>query len=268
LVKAPRRALEVGTDLARRLAGLPNALPQGVRDEIAESVRRLSSVRSVKGARRAVSEEVERLFVAVIPMLATRPIPLRGWQARVAAGTAGGAAAAVEQAEEIAAALSWGGAVPAAPVVAGAVLTGWVLELWIGVSARVNQVQAAGRVVDPDLLSQELAGAVIGDFSAVGRDGLPKVVRAVAAKAVERWAAGLVPGVGIVFDSYVAQKTVAAILRRPVTAYPLAAPPEPALPGPPPDRRLATGRPRRWRPVLRRRAASSPVGTSGQKLTP
>ena len=208
------------SDLARRLAAVPNALPQAVRDEIAVSVRRLTKVRSVADAKRVVAKEAERLFVAVIPALAAKPLPLSGWKARVAAGTTGGAAAAVEQAEEIAAVFSWGGALPAAPVVAGAVFTSWVLELWIAVSARVNQVKAAGRQVDTDVLSRELAGAVIGDFAAARKNALPKVMRAVGRKVVARWAAGLVPGVGIVFDGYIAQRIVRAILRQPVTAYP------------------------------------------------
>ncbi|MDQ1391179.1 MAG: hypothetical protein QOF30_156 [Acidimicrobiaceae bacterium] len=217
-----QRLRDSGAGMARRVARFPANLPDGVQDQIKQSVKRLAKVRSLKSAKRVLVEEVERLFLGVTPLLAAAPLPLSGWRARIAAGTTGGAAAAVEQAEEIATVLSWGGALPGAPVVAGAVLSGWVLELWIAVSARVNQLKAAGRQVDPDLLGRELAGAYLGDPDAVRRLGTARVVRAVAVKAAERWAAGLVPGVGIAFDTFTSQRTVARILREPVTAHPRA----------------------------------------------
>jgi hypothetical protein len=126
----------------------------------------------------------------------------------------------VEQAEELAAVVSWGGALPTAPVVAGAVITGWVLELWIALSARVNQLKAAHRDIDHDQLGRELAGAYLGDPDAVHRDGTKRVLRSVAVKAAERWAAGLVPGLGVAFDTFASQRTVARILREPVTNHP------------------------------------------------
>lgn len=206
--------------VAGRLARLPERLPVDVREQIGISAKRLTKVRSLKGAKRTLLEEAERLFLTVTPLLAAAPLPVTGWRARLAAGGAGCAAAVVEQAEELATLVSWGGALPSAPVATGAVVTGWILELWLAVSARVNQVKAAGRQVDPDTLSRELAGAYLGDADAVGRDGMGKVVRMVAKKAAERWAAGLVPGAGIVFDTYASQRTVARILAEPVTAHP------------------------------------------------
>jgi hypothetical protein len=205
---------------AEKAAGAKAALPEGVRNEIGNSVRRLSAIRSIDDAKSALTAEAERLFVAVTPLLTASPLPVSGWRARIAAGSAGGAAAAVEEAEAIAALVSWGGALPAAPVVAAALFSGWVLELWIAVSARVNQLHAAGREVDPNVLARELAGAIVGDANAVARDGAERVMRSVATHAVERWATGLLPGLGIALDSFDAQRTVAAILRRPVTAHP------------------------------------------------
>ena len=209
---------------ARRAAGVPGLLrerlPEGVRDEVAQSIARLKKVRSFRGAKKAFVEEAERLFLAVTPLLAAAPLPVEGWQARVAAGTAGGAGAAVEQAEEIAGLVSWGGAVPSAPAVAAAVFSAWLLELWIALSARVHQLRAAGRDVDPEVLGRELALAYLGDAGPSRRDGSASIVRAVAVRAAERWAAGLVPGVGIAFDSYASQRTVARILRQPLTAHP------------------------------------------------
>jgi hypothetical protein len=180
----------------------------------------MARVRSLKGAKKALVEEAERLFLAVTPLLAAAPLPVTGWQARLAAGTAGGAGAAIEQAEEIAAVLSWGGALPGTPAVLGAMFTAWVLELWIAVSARVNQLKAAGRDIDTELLGRELAGAYLGDPDVARRDGKSRVIRAVAVRAAERWAAGLVPGVGIAFDTFASQRTVAHILRQPVIDHP------------------------------------------------
>jgi hypothetical protein len=65
-----------------------------------------------------------------------------------------------------------------------------------------------------------LAGAYLGDADAARRDGMSQLVRSVAMKAAERWAAGLVPGAGILFDTYTSQRTVARILAEPVTAHP------------------------------------------------
>jgi len=206
---------------AHKIAKLPANLPRGVRDQIKQSAKRLTRVRSVKGAKAALIDEAERLFLAVTPLLAAAPLPLTGWRARVAAGSAGGAGAVVEQAEELAAVVSWGGAVPTAPVAAGAVITAWVLHLWIAVSARVNQLKAAGRQVDPELLGRELAAAYLGDSGPLRRDSM---VRGVAIRAAEGWLAGLVPGVGIAFDAYAAQRTVARILRQPIGAHPLVPP--------------------------------------------
>jgi hypothetical protein len=226
-----RQAADSGTRMARRgtdrAAALPSRLrerlPEGVRDEVAQSVGRLKKVRSFSAAKKAVVEEAERLFLAVTPILAAAPLPVRGWQARAAAGTAGGAGAVVEQAEEIADIISWGGALPSAPAVAAAVFSAWMLELWIALSARVHQVRAAGREVDPEALGRELAAAYLGDAHPGRRDGNTNIVRAVAVRAAERWAAGLVPGVGIAFDSYASQRTVARILRQPMSAHPLKA---------------------------------------------
>lgn len=218
--RARQRLSQSAQGVRRSVAGLPDRLPDGVKEQIGISARRLTKVRSLKSAKRVVVEEAERLFLAVTPLLAAAPLPVTGWRARLAAGTSGGAAAVVEQAEEVAAVVSWGGALPSAPVVTGAVFAAWVLELWLAVSARVNQLKAAGREVDTDLLTRELAGAYLGDRDAARRDGMARTVRAVAWRAAERWAAGLVPGFGIAFDTYVSQRTVARILAEPVTAHP------------------------------------------------
>ncbi len=215
-----RRLVDAGAAWARKAAQLPGHLPPGVKEQIGQSVKRLTKVRSIKGAQRVLVEEAERLFVAVTPLLAAAPLPVTGRRARLAAGAAGGAAAVVEQAEELAAVVSWGGAVPTAPVVAGAVITGWILELWIALSARVNQLTAANRRIDQDQLGRELAGAYLGDPDALRRDGTKRVLRSVAVKAAQRWAAGLVPGLGVAFDTFASQRTVARILREPVTNHP------------------------------------------------
>lgn len=220
LAGLPSSLSESSSAVARKVADLPQRLPDDVREQIGISAKRLAKVRSLKGAKKTVLEETERLFVVVMPRLAAAPLPITGWQARVAAGTAGGAAAAVEQAEELAALVSWGGALPSAPIVTAAVLTEWILELWIAISARVNQLNAAGRHVDPETLGRELAKAYLGGPSDGGRDSSSNDVQSVAVRAAERWAAGLIPGLGIAVDSFASQRTVARILAMPVTAHP------------------------------------------------
>jgi hypothetical protein len=218
--RASRRVAATAGSAAGAVAGVPDRLPAGVRDQVAQSAKRLAKIRSPKGAKQALIEEAERLFITATPLLAAAPLPVHGWTARLAAGTAGGAAAVAEQAEELAAVLSWGGALPSAPVVAAAVITGWVLELWVAVSARVNQLRAAGREIDATLLSRELAGAYLGDAAAGKGDGFARMARAVAVKAAEQWAIGLVPGVGVAVDAFSSQRTVARILRLPVSTHP------------------------------------------------
>ncbi|MGH9126822.1 MAG: hypothetical protein ACRDZ8_19140 [Acidimicrobiales bacterium] len=213
----------------RSASKLPAALPPDVREQIGESVRRLSKVRSVKGAKAALLKEAERLFLNVTPLLAAAPLPLSGWGARLAAGSASGAGAVVEQAEELADLVSWGGALPSAPAAAAAVFTAWVLQLWIAVSARVRQLRTAGRQVDPDLIGLELARAYLGEPGIGKGDDLAAVARGVARRAVQGWLMGLVPGAGIAVDAYSAQRTVARILREPVTAHP----PAPTVPSKP-----------------------------------
>lgn len=215
-----RRLAKAGARVARRAASsaadLSNKLPSGVREQIRQSAKEFTKVRSLKGAKSTLIAETERLFLVVTPMLAAVPLPLTGAQARIAAGCAAGAGAAVEQAQELADLVSWGGALPTAPVAFGAMFTAWVVHLWIALSARVNQLKAAGREVDGDLLGQELARAYLGDKA----DRHTNVIRGVATKAVEGWLMGLVPGAGIAYDAYTAQRTVVRILREPVTAHP------------------------------------------------
>ena len=75
------------TRMAQKAARLPGKLPEEVLQEVAHSVARLARVRSIKGAQKAVVEEMERLFVAVTPLLAAAPLPVTGWGARVAASS-------------------------------------------------------------------------------------------------------------------------------------------------------------------------------------
>jgi hypothetical protein len=216
-----QRLRATSATVGRGVAGLPDRLPDNVREQVGISVKRLKKVRTPKGFKKAVLEEVERLFLAVTPLLAAAPLPLTGWRARLAAGAAGSASAVVEQAEEVAALVSWGGALPSAPVVTGAVLAGWILELWIAVSARVNQLKAAGRQVDPDTLSRELAGAYLDDREGAKNNDMAWAVRSVAVRAAKRWVAGLIPGFGIAYDGVSSQRTVSRILAEPLDAHPL-----------------------------------------------
>ena len=101
-----------------------------------------------------------------------------------------------------------------------------LLELWMTVSVRIRQLEAAGRVPDPDLLAEEVAAALTGHrgYSSPGRRIWQRVARRVARRLTRRWAAGLAPGVGIAYDAVDAQRTIRDVARLPVDGHPLAAP--------------------------------------------
>lgn len=56
------RLADAASAVRQRIAGLPAALPAGVREQVGISARRLSKARSLKGAKRVLLEEAERLF--------------------------------------------------------------------------------------------------------------------------------------------------------------------------------------------------------------
>jgi hypothetical protein len=208
-----------------RLAEIGGSLPPDAKRELATSAKRLAfAARSPTRFAAALSVELERLIDVLVPLAAATPLPLTApARARATVAVAAGAAAATAEAEGLLAIFSAGAAAaPGAPVVAAALLTAWAVELWGTVSVRIHQIEAAGRVVDGELLRAEVTEALVGSRRSasparrVGR----RIARRIAARLVRRWTAGLAPGVGIAYDAFDAQRTVRDVTRLPVDGHP------------------------------------------------
>lgn len=205
--------------IARR--ALP-AIPAGVRDEINVSIRRFAAVRTPKDLITAIEEETGRLSEVAVPILAQHPLPIRSnRQAQGIATLTGATGALIAEIDELALIFTDGAAAPTVPFTGGALLVAFVLEIWIAVSTRVNAIEAAGRVVDGEVLSREIAASLLGiDMNAVKQ--LSKgVARRIGKRMASRWAKGLAPVAGIVIDGTAARRTVAAIGRIPLEDHPL-----------------------------------------------
>jgi hypothetical protein len=197
-------------------------LPPAVKDELNASIRRFGSIRSPKDLLNAIEEETGRLAGITVPLLAMHPLPIKRQRASeaVAALTAA-TAATVAELEELALIATAGTAAPTVPAAGSGLLAAFVIEVWVAVSARVNQIEAAGRVVDADELSSEVASALLGiDMKAV-KQLSTRIAKAIGARVARRWAYTLAPVVGIAIDGIAARRTVRAICRLPLDAHPL-----------------------------------------------
>jgi hypothetical protein len=205
-------------DLWRQLVG---RLPPEVLDELKTSARRLTKVRKPRDLLSVLETEVGRLSRVVVPTLARRPLPIRGRRsAELLAATAAAAAAAFVELDELAVLFTEGVAAPTVPAAGASLLVAFVIEVWLAVSLRVHQIEAAGRQVDMDLLASEVNSAIL-DLDMTGVKQLStRVAAAVGKRVARRWAGALAPGVGMVIDGVAARRTVAAISRLPVDAHP------------------------------------------------
>jgi hypothetical protein len=204
--------------IARR--ALPT-IPEGVRDEVNESIRRFASIRTPKDLLTVVEEETGRLSEAVVPVLAQHPLPIRGQrQGEVVAAFAAAAGATIAELDELAVLFTDGVAAPTIPFAGGGLVVAFVLELWIAVSTRVHAIERAGRAVDPEVLSAEVAASLLGiDMNAV-KQLSKRGAKAIGKRMAKRWALGLAPVAGIVIDGAAARRTVAAIGRLPMDDHP------------------------------------------------
>jgi hypothetical protein len=209
--------------MRERLGSLVERMPPGVMDELKTSARRLASVRSPRGLLTVLEGEVGRLSGVIVPLLAAHPLPVRNRRvAELSAAAAAGAAAALVELDELAVLFTSGAATPSVPAAGTSLLVAFVLEVWIAVSLRVHQLEAAGRAVDMEVLSTEVSSAVLGlDMRAV-KELTGRVATAVGKRVARRWAGALAPGVGDVIDGVAARKTVAAIASLPVDTHPVA----------------------------------------------
>jgi hypothetical protein len=198
-------------------------LPPGVLDELKTSARRLASVRSPRALLTVLEGEVGRLSGVVVPLLARHPLPIRGRRvAELTAASAAAAAAVIVELDELAVLFTEGVAAPTVPAAGASLLVAFVLEVWIAVSLRVHQLEAAGREADMELLSTEVSSAVLGIDMGQVRDLSGRVAAAVGKRVARRWTGALAPGVGVVIDGVAARKTVAAIAVLPLDAHPIA----------------------------------------------
>lgn len=199
------------------------ALPKEAVPELAKSVYRLRKVRTPAQATAAVETETERLLTVITPLLVAHPLPVqRTASAKAILATAGGLAAASEEIETVAALVSAGSAVPPTlPVVIGANLVALAVELYVACSLRVHDLRAAGIVVDPQQVADDVIFAMTGEVPStgtLGRHVTKHVVRVVAARLFARWGAGFVPFVGIAYAGWDTQRTVDAIRTLPLPA--------------------------------------------------
>jgi hypothetical protein len=197
-------------------------MPPGVVDELKVSIRRLVGVRGPRDLLSVMEAEVGRLSGVVVPLLARHPLPVRGRaRAELLAVTAAATAAALVQLDELAVLFTEGAATPSVAAAGAALLVGFVVELWIAVSLRVHQVEAAGREVDMDVLATEVRSAVLDVDVTKVKELSGRVAAAIGKRVARRWRNVLAPGVGIVIDGVAARRTVGAISTMAVEAHPL-----------------------------------------------
>ena len=212
----------------RQVERVTERLPAEVVSAVKDSASRLSRVRSPKEALDAIPTELEHLVTATVPVLAEHPLPITSSrQARVWASAAAGASAVLQQAGEVSILESLGLAGTAlAPGVLAGMLLSWVAELWLSVTVRVKILQEDGRSVDHGVLAADMIEAVLGGPARKDGDPRRKAARSLGRQAAnrigKRWAAGLVPVVGVVYDSWDANRTIDRVLQLPLDTHPYA----------------------------------------------
>lgn len=199
------------------------ALPREALPEVGKSLYALRKIRTPAQANAAVETEIERLLTVVTPLLVAHPLPVqRDASARAILATAGGLAAASEEAEALAALVSAGTTIPATlPVVIGAYLVALSVEIYVAGSLRVHDLEAAGIDPDPQQVAGDVIAAMTGLTSASGNRRVTRhvtraMVKTVAARLFARWGAGFVPVAGVAYSGWDAQRTVAAVRALPL----------------------------------------------------
>jgi hypothetical protein len=197
-------------------------LPDGVGGEVRTTIERVVARPRGAGSLLEVLEtEAGRLCAAVVPVLASRPLPIRrAWLGRTVTGSCSAVAAALGEADEIAIVATDGLLAPTLPTVLAAHLVALVVELWIAVSVRVHQIESSGRCVDTAILTSEVTAALVGSTSNFGIGG--GVATAVGQHLVRRWAKESIPGLGILSGAIDSQATIRALSEAPLYDYPFA----------------------------------------------
>ena len=184
-----------------------------------ESLARVASIRTPKQAMQAFSDEVEHLLQVLMPTFVRNPRIRTPAAARGVAALGASAAAAVEQADELLALVSFGATVtPGTTTVLAVGVVATLVEAYAAASVRVHQLREHGCVVDPDAVARDVHDAL---FDAGGRSKRGKVLgdglaRRGATRLARRWTAGLVPIIGVAYAGRDATRTVDRVLRLPM----------------------------------------------------
>jgi len=201
--------------------GALGTLPPQAIPELAGSIGRLSKVRTPREAVSAFETETERLLTVVTPTLVAHPLPVTSTAAaKSIVATAGGLAAAGEEAEELVALVSGGAAVPhTLPIMIGANMLALAIEVYVASSLRVHDLRAAGLEPDPNGVARDVIFAMTGKASGEGgvTDKVTKqMVKTIVTRVLSRWGAAFVPFAGIAYSGWDAQRTVDAVRALPL----------------------------------------------------
>jgi hypothetical protein len=197
------------------------ALPEPARPHVRESLARVSSVRTPAQGAQAFSDEVGHLLRVLMPIFVRHPLVRTPAAARRLAGMGAATAATVEQADELLAAVSFGGTVaPGTVTVLMVGVAATVLEAYAAASVRVHQLRYLGIEIDVDAVARDVHAALFDDRprSDPRKTVTGRLARRGANRIARRWAAGLVPVVGIAYAGYDARRTIDRVLLRPTDA--------------------------------------------------
>lgn len=200
---------------ARRVETLLGYLPAQARPHVRESLARIGSVRTPGQALQAFSDEVEHLLLVLMPVFVRNPLVRTPAAARHLAALSAATAATVEQADELLAAVSFGGTVAPGTITVLAVgVVATVVEAYAAASVRVHQLRHAGVEVDADAVARDVHAALFDakQGSKRGQAAAKGLARRGATRIARRWAAGLVPVAGIAYAGYDARRTIDRVL--------------------------------------------------------
>ncbi len=222
-------AKAVGESVSSTVRALPRSLPPGTVPYVARAMRELRKVRTPRQAVAVFETETEQLLTVIMPKIVERPLPVRSTaSAKALVAATGGMAAAGQEAEALAVLLTSGAALPPAmPLMLATNLLALAVEVSVAGSLRVHALRDAGIDPDPNKVARDVIVAMTGGSDAdvgTGRTMSKTLVKKIVARVLSRWSKSLVPFVGIAYSSWDAQRTIDAILARPL--------PERALPAP------------------------------------
>ena len=195
-------------------------LPTPARSHVRLSLARVASVRSPSRAIQVFSDEVEHLLQVLMPVFVRNPMVRTPAAGRRLAALGASGAAAVEQADELLALVSFGAtAAPGTATVLAVGVAATMVEAYASASVRVHQLREHGCEVDPESVAADVHAAL---FDGSSKHRLWKrsqpvgLARRGANRLGRRWATGLVPVVGVAYAGYDARRTVDRVLERPL----------------------------------------------------